>query len=157
MDNIRYSVRCYILQDQLLQVQEEQKRLQTEQQHSSRDSRICLIQWYTVFNTLCTAKDATTSQLAGVTVTSKLVCVNMWILLRCYLCMCHNKLLSFSWFLASRYCSGCGWCLMWCRNHICIQICLDISWIMILSSVICCAFTFHLVSSQSWLLTSLWY
>lgn len=43
---------CYTVQDQLLEIQKEQKRLQTEQQHSSRDSRICVMQWYTVFNTL---------------------------------------------------------------------------------------------------------
>ena len=34
------------MQDQLLRVQQEQQRLQTEQQHSTRDSRICLMQWY---------------------------------------------------------------------------------------------------------------
>ena len=40
------------MQDQLLRIQQEQQRLQTEQQHSSRDSRICQIQWWYVLQNI---------------------------------------------------------------------------------------------------------
>jgi len=44
----------YVVQNQLMIVHEEQKRIQAEHQQSSRDSRICLIQWYASACVQCT-------------------------------------------------------------------------------------------------------